>query len=78
VIGTAELMVTQPRVPCYKFAARMNDPTFPRRFAKALRTGLYLTVTRPGYMRSRDSITVVPASGTLSILDEAREVFNVA
>ncbi len=77
LIGTAELMITQPRVPCYKFATRMDDPAFPRRFAKALRTGLYLAVTKQGHIRSGDRITVSPASGTPSILETAREVFNM-
>lgn len=70
-------MVTQPRVPCYKFAARMGDPTFPRRFAKALRTGLYLAVTMQGHIASGNRLIVTPASGTPSILDSAREIFNI-
>ena len=31
-IGTALFEVTQPRVPCYKLAIKMEDPAFPKLF----------------------------------------------
>jgi len=76
-VGSAELLVTQPRVPCYKFAARMEDPYFPRRFAKALRTGLYLAVPVPGEITAGDVITVTPQMRASSILHIAREILHV-
>ena len=77
-VGTVELLVTQPRLPCYKFAARMDDPRFLRRFAKALRTGLYLSVAVPGTIAVGDVITVTPDAAAPSIQDIAREILNVS
>jgi MOSC domain-containing protein YiiM len=41
-IGTTLLEVVQPRLPCFKLALKMEDPTFVRRFAEASRPGAYL------------------------------------
>ena len=58
-IGTAVLQVTVPRVPCYKLAMRMDDPTFVKRFAAALRPGPYFTVLTEGEVGAGDAIEVV-------------------
>jgi len=76
-VGSAELVVTEPRVPCSKFAARMEDPRFPRRFARALRTGLYLSVAVPGVITAGDAITVVPNADSPTIREVAAEMMNV-
>lgn len=77
LVGSAELRVTQPRLPCYKFAARMNDPRFPRRFAKALRTGLYLAITISGEITTGDTIAVAPRREGATIRHVAGELLNV-
>jgi len=58
-IGTVELQVTGPRIPCYKLAAVMDDPGFVRRFAQAGRPGAYLSIAREGKLRAGDRIEVV-------------------
>ncbi|MGH2772077.1 MAG: MOSC domain-containing protein [Actinomycetota bacterium] len=58
-VGNAVLQVTQPRVPCWKLGARMNDPRFPKRFLQAARTGAYLTIVEPGYLESGDEVRLV-------------------
>ena len=55
------LEVSQPRTPCFKLGIRMDDDTFPGRFAAARRPGAYLRVVVPGAVTARDPITVVPA-----------------
>lgn len=47
-VGTAELVVTQPRVPCYKLAIRFDRPDMPKRFLRSGRTGFYFAVRREG------------------------------
>jgi MOSC domain-containing protein YiiM len=54
-----ELEVSIPRIPCYKLAARMGDPTFVKRFGAALRPGPYLRVVREGTIGAGDPIAVI-------------------
>lgn len=58
-IGTVELLVTGPRVPCAKLAARMGDSRFGRRFLRAGRPGCYLAVEREGVLQAGDAVEVV-------------------
>lgn len=58
-IGSAILQVTVPRVPCFKLAMKMDDPTFVKRFAAALRPGPYLTVITPGDVAAGDAVEIV-------------------
>ena len=73
-IGDAlELEVAGPRIPCYKLAARMEDPRFVKRFGAALRPGPYLRIVREGTVAAGDSIAVThrPAHG-IRIVDMTR------
>ena len=58
-IGTTLLEVAQPRFPCFKIGVRMNDATFPKRFADALRNGAYLRIVEPGVLASGDRVEVI-------------------
>jgi MOSC domain-containing protein YiiM len=58
-IGSAELEVSGPRVPCSKLASRMGDPRFQRRFVLAGRPGAYLAVVAPGTVQAGDAVAVV-------------------
>jgi MOSC domain-containing protein YiiM len=69
-LGEAELEVSIPRVPCYKLAARMDDPRFVARFGRARRPGPYLRIARAGSIGAGDRIRVVsrPSHG-IRIID---------
>jgi MOSC domain-containing protein YiiM len=58
-IGTATFEVTQPRFPCFKLAAKMDDPHFVRRFAAAGRPGAYLRIVKEGEIGAGDTVEVV-------------------
>lgn len=58
-VGTAEVMVTQPRMPCYKLGIRFQSDDMPRRFLASGRTGFYLTVTHEGEVGAGDEIKVI-------------------
>jgi len=47
-IATAEVMVTQPRMPCYKLALKFGRPDIIKRFLHSERTGFYLAVLKEG------------------------------
>ena len=55
-VGTAELVVTQPRMPCYKLAVRFGQPDVVKRFLKSRRSGFYLAVEREGEVGAGDAI----------------------
>lgn len=58
-IGTAEFMVTQPRMPCFKLAMRFDRPDMPKRFLGSGRTGFYLSVAREGSIVAEDAATLL-------------------
>lgn len=64
-VGTAELVVTQPRLPCYKLGIRFGDKEMVRRFLVSGRTGYYLAVAVEGEVAAGDHVWTValhPAS----------------
>ncbi len=72
-VGTVVFEVSEPRVPCFKLAMRMNDGSFPKKFSAALRMGTYLRIIEEGYIGAGDTIAVTgrPEHG-LSIALAAR------
>jgi MOSC domain-containing protein YiiM len=55
-VGAAMVQVTQPRVPCYKLALKMQLPQFPKLFMESGRTGFYLRVLEEGEVGAGDAI----------------------
>ena len=47
-VGTAELVVVQPRLPCFKLGIRFADPGMVKRFLGAGRSGYYLRILTEG------------------------------
>lgn len=58
-VGTAEVVVTQPRLPCYKLGVKFQADDMVKRFLASGRTGFYLAVTRAGDVGAGDEITVI-------------------
>lgn len=58
-IGTAEFVVTQPRVPCFKLAARHQNVDIVKEFFKSGRSGFYLRVTKEGHLEAGDKIEIL-------------------
>lgn len=76
-IGDVTLQVTSPRIPCATFATRMEDPQWVKKFRRAERPGLYCRVTKAGYVKTGDSVTIEKYTGlTLSILEMFREYYE--
>src|SRR6266487_6717172 len=59
MIGSARVVVTQPRLPCYKLGIRFQADGMVKRFLASGRTGFYLAVTREGEVGAGDEIKVV-------------------
>lgn len=54
-IGTAILMVRQPRNPCYKLAAKFQRDDMIERFLRSGRSGFYFSVEQEGAVQSGDT-----------------------
>lgn len=55
-IGSAEVVVSQPRLPCYKLGIKFGSDDMVRRFLLSRRTGFYLAVSRQGEVAASDEL----------------------
>jgi len=58
-IGASEVMVTQPRMPCYKLGIRFGRADIIKRFLVSERTGFYLSVLKEGEVGAGDEIELL-------------------
>jgi MOSC domain-containing protein YiiM len=58
-IGSALLMVRQPRVPCYKITIRFDRDDMIKRFIASNTSGFYFSVIEEGEVAAGDSIEIV-------------------
>ena len=58
-IGSAHVVITQPRLPCYKLGVRFQSDDMVKRFLASGRTGFYLAVSREGEVGAGDEITTI-------------------
>ena len=55
-IGSAKLVATQPRMPCYKLGVRFGHMDVIRRFMASGRPGIYFKVLKEGEVKTGDQI----------------------
>src|ERR1700689_1833590 len=58
-VGSAEVIVTQPRLPCYKLGVKFQSDDMVRRFLASGRMGFYFAVTREGEVGAGDEISLL-------------------
>jgi MOSC domain-containing protein YiiM len=58
-VGSAELMVTEPRMPCYKLGIKFGTPQIIRRFLASRRSGFYFSVILEGEVGTGDEIHAI-------------------
>lgn len=51
-MGEAELMVTEPRLPCYKLGIKFGRSDIIRKFLQSRRTGFYFAVLKEGEVKA--------------------------
>jgi len=67
-INDAEVVVTQPRLPCYKLGIRFQADDMVKKFLASRRIGFYVAVTREGSVAAGDEmIPVVQNASAISI-----------
>ncbi len=68
-IGNVLLEVTEPRQPCFKFAACMGYAHAVKHMLQSGRSGVYLKVIERGTLQAGDAITLLPGVRQMSIAD---------
>ena len=58
-VGSAQVVVTQPRLPCYKLGIRFQSDDMVKRFLASGRTGFYLAVIREGAVGASDEMELI-------------------
>jgi MOSC domain-containing protein YiiM len=58
-IGSAEFVVTQPRMPCFKLTMRFGRADMIKRFYRSGRSGFYLAVAKEGEIGAGDAIALL-------------------
>jgi len=74
-VGSAEVVVTQPRLPCYKLGVRLGFDEMVKRFLASARTGFYLAVTREGEVGAGDEIKLLSRDPSAVPVSEITRLF---
>ena len=74
-IGTAEFIVTEPRMPCSKLGIRFGRMDILRRFLKSRRSGFYLAVTKTGDIAAGDAIEILSKDANQVSIDDIVRVW---
>jgi MOSC domain-containing protein YiiM len=76
-IGDVVIEITSPRVPCVTIAARMEDPSFVKKFRRAERPGAYCRVIVPGPVQAGAPLTHIPFEGErIGLVEMFRQNFQ--
>jgi MOSC domain-containing protein YiiM len=76
-VGTAEVAVTQPRLPCYKLGVRFGSDDMVKRFLASGRTGFYLAVVREGEVGAGDEMKVMARGANAVAVSEITHLYVV-
>jgi MOSC domain-containing protein YiiM len=74
-IGSAIIMVRQPRVPCYKLAAKFKRNDILARFLRSGRSGFYFSVKREGVVATGDSFETLSQEPLAITIAEMNHLF---
>ena len=58
-IGEAEVMATEPRMPCYKLGIKFGRADIIKRFLASRRSGFYFAVMREGIVSAGDALELI-------------------
>jgi MOSC domain-containing protein YiiM len=76
-VGTAEVAVTQPRLPCYKLGIRFGSDDMVKRFLASGRTGFYVAVVREGEVGAGDEMKVMAREANAVPVSEITRLYVV-
>lgn len=72
-VGEAKIMVTEPRMPCYKLGVKFGRADIVKRFLVSRRTGFYFAVLQEGEVSAGDTIELLSRDGNnITVADVTR------
>ena len=72
-LGTAQLVVTEPRMPCFKLTIRFGREDIVKRFLQSQRSGLYFGVEQEGTVQAGDQFEILSRNSQgLKVADVTR------
>jgi MOSC domain-containing protein YiiM len=72
-VGTANLIATQPRMPCYKLGVKFGSMDMIKRFLASGLTGVYFKVMKEGELEQGDEIKLIKkAENSVTVKDIVR------
>jgi len=74
-VGTAEVAVTQPRLPCYKLGIRFGSDDTVKQFLACGRTGFYVTVVREGQVGAGDPMKLLAREPNAVMVSEITRLY---
>lgn len=74
-VGTAVLMVRQPRVPCFNLAAKFRRDDILQRFLLSRRSGFYFSVEQEGVVAAGDAISFAEREPGAITIAEVNQLF---
>src|SRR5579871_3229395 len=75
-VGAATVMVRQPRMPCYKLAAKFQRDDMIERFLLSGRSGFYFSVEEEGEVGAGDVIEVISRNQSGVTIAEMNRLFT--
>jgi MOSC domain-containing protein YiiM len=75
-VGTAEFVVTQPRMPCFKLGIRFGRADMVKQFMHSGRNGFYFAVVKEGEVEAGDPIELVARDGDGVTVAEIVELYT--
>jgi MOSC domain-containing protein YiiM len=73
-IGSAIVMVRQPRMPCYKLAAKFQREDILERFLLSGRSGIYFSVEQEGSVEAGDAVELVEQNHNGILISEVNRL----
>jgi MOSC domain-containing protein YiiM len=74
-IGSAVIVVRQPRVPCYKLAIKFRRDDILARFLRSGRSGFYFSVEKEGTVQAGDSFAFLSREPSAIMIAEMNHLF---
>ena len=75
-IGSAEIVVTQPREPCITLNARLDTKDLSALIRKSGRSGFYFSVVKEGIIKNGDSIEYVNRDENRVTVSDFNQIIN--
>ncbi len=76
-VGGITVQVSQPRSPCYKLSARLNDSTVLQKYVKRGMVGFYVRVLEPGTVGAGDEVTYLQRAERSMTVRELSDLYHL-